>query len=177
MAAHLPRARAAFNAARDRAILPYLPLECLMRTAALLLATACAFATPAGAQNQPPHSWLFGTWTGGYFPVPSSISAEACLAQPVVIFTRDLVMRATLVTPILAQREIESVRATPQGAEFRFASSAPIASPLLGIGGPTAAGFGCTTPDGLTVQRRSENEILFPGCTDFPNPLVRCPGR
>jgi hypothetical protein len=27
------------------------------------------------------------------------------------------------------------------------------------------------------VQRRSDNEISFPGCTDFPYPLVRCPGR
>lgn len=146
-------------------------------TCALLGALPCALPGAARAQGAPPHAWLFGTWTGGFFPVPSNISAEACLAQPVVIFTRDLVLRATLVTPTLAQREIETVRATPQGAEFRFTSSAPIVSPLLGIGGPAAAGFGCATPDGLTVQRRSDNEILFPGCADFPNPLVRCPGR
>jgi hypothetical protein len=27
------------------------------------------------------------------------------------------------------------------------------------------------------VQRRGENEISFPGCPEFPYPLVRCPAR
>ena len=53
-------------------------------------------APPASPQALPPHALLFGTWTGGIFPVPPGMSQEACLSQPVVIFTRDLVMRATL---------------------------------------------------------------------------------
>jgi len=38
-------------------------------------------------------------------------------------------------------------------------------------------GFGCPSPDVLHVQRRGENEISFPGCNDFPYPLVRCSAR
>jgi hypothetical protein len=52
--------------------------------------------SPARAQGTAPHAWLFGSWTGGLFPAPSGLTAELCLAQPVVIFTRDLVLRATL---------------------------------------------------------------------------------
>jgi hypothetical protein len=26
----------------------------------------------------------------------------------------------------------------------------------------------------LTVRRDNENQITFPGCADFPYPLVRC---
>ena len=136
-------------------------------------------ALPAGAQQgQPPHAALFGTWTGGIFPAPANISPQACLSQPVVIFTRDLVMRATLTEQMLTQREIQTVRGTPQGLEFRFVPSVAPTVGLLGITAPQpAVGFGCANPNGLVVQMRGENEIVFPNCTDFPNPLVRCPGR
>lgn len=137
--------------------------------AALLLATAVP--APASAQ-QPPHAWLFGTWTGGLFPVPSSLSTQACLSQPVVIFTRDLVLRATLTEQVLTQREVESVRAQSGADEFRFRAVAP-SVPAFG-GAPRTAGFGCESPDVLHVVKRGENEISFPGCPDFPNPLVRC---
>lgn len=146
---------------------------------ALLLAVPAAVpaSAPALAQNAPPpHAFLFGTWTGGIFPVPGgSIPAQACLSQPVVIFTRDLVMRATLTSQMLTQREIETVRAAPSGVEFRLVG-APTGGPLLG-GGQQMQGFGCENPDVLRVQRRGENEISFPGCVDFPNPLVRCQTR
>lgn len=142
-----------------------LVLSCL----ALLLAVP---APRAHAQAEPPHAWLFGTWTGGLFPVPSRIPVEACLAQPVVIFTRDLVLRATLTDQLLSQRVIATARAVPGGAEFRF--GATDATPRMFGGGPGRVGFGCETPDMLTVQRRGENEISFPGCSDFPYPLVRC---
>lgn len=151
------------------------------RTARLLAALllAAALAPPALAQGgQPPHAWLFGTWSGGIFPVPSNMTAQACLSQPVVIFTRDLVLRATLTAQTLAQREIETVRTTPAGYEFRFAAQGAGAGGLLGTAAPQVqGGFGCAGPDVLTVQRRGENEIAFPGCADFPNPLVRCPTR
>lgn len=145
--------------------------------AALLLAGA--LAPPALAQRgQPPHAWLFGTWSGGIFPAPSSMTAEACLSQPVVIFTRDLVLRATLVEQTMTQREIETVRSTATGFEFRFTNVAQRGGGLLGAADPaSSAGFGCIGPNQLTVQRRGENEISFPGCDDFPNPLVRCPAR
>ncbi|GAC1339911.1 MAG: hypothetical protein NVSMB18_08960 [Acetobacteraceae bacterium] len=146
----------------------------LLSLAGLLLAAPATFGQGAA---QPPHSWLFGTWTGGIFPVPSGVTPEACLSQPVVIFTRDLVLRATLTEQILSQREIETVRAAPQGAEFRFAITAAAPTRLLGNAGAARIGFGCESPDVLHVQRRGENEIAFPGCADFPNPLVRCHTR
>ena len=151
-------------------------LVCFLACAALPLVQA-----PAQAQapsQQPPHAWLFGTWSGGIFPAPSHLTAEACLSQPVVIFTRDLVLRATLVEQTLTQREIETVRATPTGFEFRFVGVPPGLGGLLGAAAtPQAVGFGCLDPNQLTIQRRGENEMSFPGCDDFPNPLVRCPTR
>ena len=140
---------------------------------ALLLAVPDAPAQAPAAPAGPPHAWLFGTWTGGIFPAPPGMPAQACLSQPVVIFTRDLVMRATLTEQVLTQREIQTVRATPAGAEFRFTGNGGT-SKLLGPRGPVMTGFGCETADDLHVQRRGENEIAFPGCADFPNPLVRC---
>lgn len=149
---------------------------------AAVLSLALAMApgvTPAAAQGNalPPHAWLFGTWTGGIFPVPSGYSNQACLSQPVVIFTRDLVLRATLTEQMLTQREIETARNSSQGAEFRFAAAPGGGSSLLDPGTGRAIGFGCSSPDELHVQRRGENEIIFPGCADFPNPLVRCQTR
>lgn len=146
--------------------------------ACLLGASLGASLAPAHAQSpaQPPHSWLFGTWSGGLFPAPSGMSNQACLSQPIVIFTRDLVLRATITEQTLTQREVETVRAIPGGAEFRFAATAG-GSTLLGTATGPAAGFGCDGPDVLRVQRRGENEISFPGCADFPNPLVRCQTR
>ena len=141
---------------------------CLL--AALMLAPAVP--VPAAAQ-QPPHAWLFGTWTGGLFPVPSSLTTQACLSQPVVIFTRDLVLRATLTEQVLTQREIESARALAGAEEFRFRPVAATVAPVLGAA-RRSVGFGCESSDVLHVQRRGENEISFPGCSDFPNPLVRC---
>jgi hypothetical protein len=102
------------------------------------------------------------------------MTAAACFSQPTVIFTRDLVMRATLTEQTLTQREVETARSTPQGTEFRFAGNPGASSGLLGSRIPAMTGFGCESPDVLHVQRRGENEIVFPGCADFPNPLVRC---
>lgn len=151
-----------------------------MRRAILLIA---CFATlvpglvpyEVRAQAQPPHAFLFGTWTGGLFPVPASLTPQACLSQPVIIFSRDLVLRATLTEQTLTQREIETVRIVPGGAAFRFSRLG--AAPTALVGGARGGGFGCETPDMLTVERRGENEISFPGCADFPNPLVRCQTR
>ncbi len=153
-----------------------------MRHRAACLALALALAAPAPGPAQaaaPPHAWLFGVWTGGLFPVSSNISAQACLAQPTVIFTRDVVMRATLTDVTYVERVIATARTAGGRTEFRFAPAAPpaaTANPLLGLQTPPiAVGFGCGDRDGLVVQRRSNNEITFPGCKDFPNPLVRCP--
>ena len=68
---------------------------------------------------------------------------------------------------------------TPARTEFTFApAQAPEANGLLGVASaPPPAGFGCESVDVLHVQRRSDNEISFPGCTDFPYPLVRCGSR
>ena len=143
---------------------------------ALLLAAPAAAPVPAVAQGLPPHAFLFGVWTGGLFPVPSGpLSPLACFAQPVVIFTKDVVMRVTLTSPFMLQREIETAAPSRAGIEMRFVGAAS-GGPLVG-GGPALPGFGCDSADVLHVQRRGQDEITFPGCADFPNPLVRCHTR
>lgn len=138
-----------------------------------LTLTLIAGAVPLPALAQaPPHAGLFGTWTGGLFPVPSSLTTQACFSQPVVIFTRDLVLRATLVEQVLTQREIETVRVDKGMEELRFRPIATGAPSIMTA--QRNAGFGCESVDVLHIQRRGENEISFPGCADFPNPLVRC---
>lgn len=157
--------------------------------ACLGLATPAAWAAPpkaapaaaprqaAAPANAPPHAWLFGTWTGGLFPAASGLSAQACLAQPVVIFTQDVVLRATLMDVAYTQRTIQTVRGTGNGVDFQFVPTAAPANTLMGAPGAAAAvGFGCPGADSLHVERHGPNEITFPGCADFPNPLVRCPG-
>ena len=152
-----------------RSVLPRSAPRIVGACLAVLLALP---VTEARSQNLPPHAWLFGTWTGGLFPVPERMSSQACFSQPVVIFTRDLVMRATLTQQELTQRLVETARATPGGTEFRFAAAAQLSSMFGAAQG--VVGFGCATPNELTVQRVSENEISFPGCADFAYPLVRC---
>lgn len=144
--------------------------------AALAVAVFCLPSIPSQpAQAQgAPHGFLFGSWTGGLFPPPSQVSAQECLAQPSVIFTRDVVLRATLTDVLYIQRGIETARGTGGGLDIRFSAAPRPASGGLGLdaGG---FGFGCDSPDVLHVQRVSNNEINFPGCRDFPFPLVRCP--
>jgi hypothetical protein len=153
----------------------------MRRIACLIVSIALLAPLPVRAQSSlPPHAWLFGAWVGGLYPPPSSVSPQECLAQPVVIFTRDIVMRVVITDTNYTQRLVESARATGDGVEFRF--TAPVAANAPGPfglnGGSTLdIGFGCTSPDVLRVQRRGDNEISFPGCADFPYPLVRCPGR
>ncbi len=155
---------------------------CLMIAALATPIAPRALRAQAPAPSVVPHAWLFGSWTGGLFPVPSGVTAQACLAQPVVIFTRDLVLRATLIDQTYHQRAIETVRAAPDATDFRFAPAAsPIADLGLGLHSATApqpaVGFGCADPNSLHVVRRGENEIMFEGCADFPEPLIRCPAR
>jgi hypothetical protein len=132
----------------------------------LTLALTSPLTAQAPAPAGPPHAWLFGAWIGGMFPAPVTLTAQECLAQPMVIFTRDVVMRAVMTTPAYAQRLIDSARATADGFEVRLVSS-----PSVPGGEQT---FGCPDPNVLPVQRRGDNEITFPGCTDFPFPLIRC---
>jgi len=158
-------------------------MHCTARLIATLAASvllALAAAPPASAQDgAPPHAWLFGAWTGGLFPPPSTFSAQQCLAQPVVIFTRDVVLRVTLTEQFYRQRLVETARNTGTGTELRFAQPMQIApsSPFSQPSSPGEAGFGCESPDVLHVQRHGENEISFLGCPEFPYPLVRCPAR
>jgi hypothetical protein len=72
------------------------------------------------------------------------------------------------------------VRGTGDGLEFRFepTGAGTAAASMLGLPAPGPdAGFGCESNDELIVQRRGDNEIAFPGCAEFPNPLIRCPAR
>ncbi len=142
----------------------------------LTAALACgqAYAAP------PPHAWLFGIWTGGLFPVVGEMTQAQCVAQPAMIFGQDQVSRASLTSSMMAARDIVTVRAMPGGTEFHFTPlpPAPPADTLQALQKPAdPRGFGCESPDILHVQKISENEIAFPGCADFPYPLVRCPSR
>jgi hypothetical protein len=132
----------------------------------LVLARVNPLTAQAPAPTGPPHAWLFGAWIGGMFPASVTLNAQECLAQPMVIFTRDVVMRAVMTTPTYSQRMIDTARATGNGYEVRLVASASAPG-----GEP---GFGCADPNVLPVQRRGDNEISFPGCTDFPFPLIRC---
>jgi hypothetical protein len=145
----------------------------LIRAAALGLPLAAAL--PAAAQQQraaPPHEWLFGSWTGGIFPAGDATGAR-CFGQPTVIVTRDVVLRASPLDVAYRQRMIETVARTPDGVEFRFVPAAPPSGPFAGRP-PPDIGFGCATPDMLRVERRGEDEIVFPDCEQFPSPLKRC---
>ncbi|HVC60253.1 MAG TPA: hypothetical protein VND19_07850 [Acetobacteraceae bacterium] len=141
----------------------------MRRTATVALMLTLAMTGPLAAQaaEPPPHAWLFGAWIGGMFPPPVTLSARECLAQPMVIFTRDVVMRAVMTSPAYVQRLIDTARATANGFQVR----------LLPPRSAADSGFGCPNPDVLPVQRRGDNEIAFPGCTDFPFPLIRCATR
>ncbi|MCU0986416.1 MAG: hypothetical protein MUC89_16010 [Acetobacteraceae bacterium] len=138
----------------------------------LLAALLLLSPLPAAAQGEP-HAWLFGSWTGGTLPPSNAGDAPACYAAPTVIFTRDIVLRTTLLEPTYTQRIVETVRATPEAAEFRF-RPVPRAPGMFGQS-PSAGGFGCGSADVLVVRRKGPHEIEFPGCTEFPAPLVRCP--
>ncbi len=53
-------------------------LTCLLAASLFGATVLPAATTPASAQQGPPHAWLFGTWTGGLFPVPSTMTPAAC---------------------------------------------------------------------------------------------------
>jgi hypothetical protein len=133
----------------------------------------------SGAAQQagdPPHAWVFGSWTGGAFP-PADTEGPRCTGQPSVIFTRDVVLRASSLDIAYRQRFVETVAAEPNLLEFRFIPAAPQAS-ALGARLPPDIGFGCPGgPNALRVERQADGEIIFPNCADFPFPLRRCTGR
>ena len=96
-----------------------------------------------------------------------------------MIFTRDIVMRVSVVDTAYRERTIETVAQTPNGLEFRFTAAPPVLGPM----GPRAApdaGFGCPGgPNVLRVERKGPDELAFPGCAEFPSSLKRCttPGK
>ncbi len=151
-----------------------------MRAGMLVVAAAglllgLAPSVRAQGDDQPPHAWVFGSWTGGAFP-PGETSGPRCTGQPSVIFTRDVVLRATPFDVAYRQRLIETAAAGPDMIEFRFVPAPPQRGPF----GPQTLpdiGFGCAgNPNLLRVQRVGPDEIRFPDCGDFPSPLKRCTG-
>jgi hypothetical protein len=101
----------------------------------------------------------------------------ACFAQPTVVFTADVVLRASLADVAYRQRLVETVSVSGNRFEFRLLPAAPVFGPL-GARVPPDSGFGC--PGGanvLRVERRSDNEIVFPDCAEFASPLQRCVSR
>lgn len=145
----------------------------MLRRRSLLPLVSGLLATPtllrAQTRQGPPHEWMFGGWTGGIFPVTET-EGPACFANVSVIVTRDIVMRVSSLDVAFRQRAIETVALTPNGLEFRFV-------PLPSRGAIPEAGFGCDgNPDILRVERRGDDEVVFPNCSDFPGPLQRCKG-
>jgi len=139
----------------------------------LLIATLLLVSPLQAAAQGEPHAWLYGSWVGGTLPASPNQTVQGCYADPTVIFTRDIVLRTTLLEQVYTQRIIESVRGTPNGVEFRFRPMPRIPG-VMGSQQPTGT-FGCGSPDVLPVLRRGPNEIEFPGCIEFPAPLIRCP--
>lgn len=141
----------------------------MYRLAVAILTLLLAVTTPVAAQapGAPPQASLFGAWIGGIFDPPVTLNAQECLAQPTVIFTRDVVLRAVMTTPAFAQRLIDSAQVAATGLALRLVPRQSAAEPT----------FGCPDPDVLPIQRHGDNQITFPGCTDFPFPLIRCSGR
>ncbi|WP_372618232.1 hypothetical protein [Falsiroseomonas sp.] len=148
-----------------------------MRRWMLAVAMVLALGGSLEAQQraEPPHAWVFGSWTGGIFPAGETTGAR-CLGQPTVIFTRDVVLRASALDVVYRQRLVETVTAGPEALEFRFVPAAPQATPF-GARLPPDIGFGCPGgPNALRVERRGPDEIVFPDCDEFPSPLKRCVG-
>lgn len=129
---------------------------------------------PARAQPaEPPHTWAFGTWTGGFFP-PGDTENPACAGQPSVIITRDVVLRSAPLEVPLRQRLIETAAAEPGRLTIRLAPLVPPGSPLAARL-PPGTGFGCKgDPNLLVIERTGPDEITFPDCADFPARLKRC---
>lgn len=126
----------------------------------------------AQTSGQPPHAWIFGTWTGGYFPAADA-SNPSCSGQPSVIFTRDVVLRSSPIDIPYQQRMIETASAQPNGLTIRFTPVPQRPGTRL----PPGVGFGCSgDPNLLRIERRGPDEIVFPDCEDFPAPLKRCTG-
>lgn len=139
----------------------------MLRRRALLPAAISCLATPALAQSAPPHEWLFGSWTGGIFPAIDT-EGPACFGTPVLIFTRDVVLRAASLDVIYRQRLIETVVPTPEGLMIRLL-------PAPGGRAGSEMGFGCgDDPDLLRIARIDADEIELPDCLDFPARLRRC---
>jgi hypothetical protein len=135
--------------------------------------TAPRSEAPAQPRQGPPHEWTFGSWTGGIFPAGDA-DTPACFGSPTVIFTRDIVMRVSVVDTAYRERTIETVAQTPTGLEFRFTAAAPVLGPMGARQAPDA-GFGCPGgPNVLKIERRGPDELAFPGCAEFPATLKRC---
>ncbi len=112
----------------------------------------------------PPHAWLFGTWTGGLFPVLEGMAPQDCRTQPTVVFAQDVVGHTSLTGAAMTRRVIETVRTSPTGAEFRFTPDVT-----------DTGAFGCDDSNTLHVVRESNDSVSFPRCAAFPYPLQRCP--
>jgi hypothetical protein len=159
--------------------------EAWMRRLVCLITVLAAAVPPAIGQTTAgyPHGFLFGAWVGGIFPAPTTLNARECLANPTMLFTKDVVFRADPIDATYSQSLVETVRDTGNGVEFRLVQAGPTrpsSGVPFGLGQGFAfgsAGFGCGHPTVLRVQRRGEHEISFPGCTEFPYPLVRCPAN
>ena len=134
----------------------------------LIPALSGLLAAPALAQPRqaPPHEWMFGSWTGGIFPAVDT-QGPGCFGNVSLIVMRDLIMRVSSLDFAYRQRAIETVAMTPDGLEFRLV---PVQGrPSLEMG------FGCDgNPDVLRVQRRGPDEVMLPGCAEFPSALRRC---
>ena len=153
-----------------------------------LLAAALVAAPPSDhshAQSNIPQAFLLGSWTGGLFPAPAVLSAEQCLLQPTVIFTRDVVLRATLTDQFYIQRLIETARGTGNGVDFHFAAAASANRlPRCRSAAPPAAASAAKTRTCCTSSASRPDQDPLPRLQRLPLPAgplprrlkPRCPG-
>lgn len=133
---------------------------------ALLAAPALVTSALAQTRQGPPHEWMFGSWSGGIFPAVDTVG-PGCFGNVSLIVMRDVIMRVSSLEFSYRQRAIETVAMTPDGLEFRLV-------PVPGRA-PAEIGFGCDgNPNLLRVQRRGPDEVVLPGCGEFPGALRRC---
>lgn len=138
----------------------------MLRRSLLALPALISSTALAQPRQGPPHEWIFGSWSGGIFPAVDT-EGPGCFGNVSIIFMRDLIMRVSSLDFAFRQRAIETVAVTNDGLEFRLI-------PLPGRPQPEI-GFGCEgNPNLLRVTRRGPDEVLLPGCVEFPSPLRRC---
>ena len=135
----------------------------MRRTARLIATLALAALAPAGTRAGTSRR-IPGCSAPGPagFPAPQHPQRAGVPGQPVVIFTRDIVMRAVITDQLYTQRLVETARVTPDGVEFRFSRSLPAApaGPFgLSPGGGTRSASAASPDPARAAPHRERDQL------------------